>query len=47
MKDLFKQYEKAQKKALQQMKKGQISEYLKSLIEVNRYQNLITATIAN
>ena len=47
MKDLTKQYETAKQNSIELMKMGQISDYLKSLIEVNKYKKLMLAISAN
>ena len=43
MKDLTKQYETAKQNSIELMKMGQISDYLNSLIEVNKYKKLMLA----
>jgi len=47
MNSLTKKYENAKKKANNFMKKGQISQYLDALLEMNKYKRLMNAIIAN
>lgn len=44
---LTKQYELAKNQANDFMKKGDISEYFKALLEMNKYKRLMVAIIAN
>jgi hypothetical protein len=47
MKDLAKKYEIAKQNSIESMRTGQISDYFKALLEMNKYKRLITAIIAN
>ena len=47
MKELIKQYENAKKRSLEFMKKGQLSAYLDTLIEMNKYKRLMVVVVAN
>ncbi len=47
MKDLTNKYESAKQNSIEFMKKGQISAYLNSLVEMNKYKRLMVAVIAN
>ena len=47
MKELVRQYEKAKKRALVFMQKGQLNAYFEALVEMNHYKRLITITTAN
>tara|TARA_B100001057_G_C22259065_1_gene722464 strand:- start:365 stop:508 length:144 start_codon:yes stop_codon:yes gene_type:complete len=47
MKELTKQYETAKQNAVEFMRKGQISNYLDALLQMNKYKRLIIATVAN
>ncbi|WP_299063340.1 hypothetical protein [uncultured Polaribacter sp.] len=40
-------YQAAKNNSIKFMKKGQISEYLNSLLEMNKYKRLMIAVIAN
>ena len=42
-----KQYEIAKQNSIESMRTGQISDYFKALLEMNKYKRLITAIIAN
>lgn len=42
-----KQYEIAKQNSIQFMKHGQITAYLNSLLEMNKYKRLMTAVVAN
>ncbi|WP_186434427.1 hypothetical protein [Lutibacter sp. Hel_I_33_5] len=47
MKDLTKKYETSKKNSIEFMKMGLISDYINSLVEMNRYKRLMTAIVAN
>ena len=47
MKDLSKQYENAKKNSTEFMRAGKISDYLNALLEVNKYERLMLAVVAN
>ncbi|WP_299014625.1 hypothetical protein [uncultured Polaribacter sp.] len=47
MNTFTKQYEIAKNNAKQYMKNGQISAYLQSLVEMNKYKKLMVTVIAN
>ncbi len=47
MKELTKQYQTAKQNSVEFMKRGQISNYLNALLEMNKYKRLIAAVIAN
>lgn len=47
MKDAKKKYELAKKKALNFMKKGQLSAYFDALVEMNNYKRVLVAVKAN
>ena len=47
MKDLNKKYEIAKKNSIEFMRYGQISNYFKALLEMNKYKRLMMAVIAN
>jgi hypothetical protein len=47
MKDLTNKYENAKQNAIEFMQNGQISAYLNSLLEMNKYKRLMTAIVAN
>lgn len=47
MKDLTNKYESAKVNSIEFMKNGQISAYLNSLIEMNKYKRLMVAVVAN
>lgn len=47
MKDLTNKYESAKQKSIEFMQTGQISAYLNSLLEMNKYKRLMIAITAN
>ncbi|WP_298779464.1 hypothetical protein [uncultured Polaribacter sp.] len=47
MKDLTNKYENAKNNSIKFMRNGQISAYLNSLIEMNKYKRLMIAIVAN
>ena len=47
MKDLTNKYENAKQNSIEFMKNGQISAYLNSLLEMNKYKRLLVAIAAN
>ncbi|MDG1396805.1 MAG: hypothetical protein P8P88_00315 [Polaribacter sp.] len=47
MKDLTNKYEQAKQNSIMFMSNGQISAYLNSLLEMNKYKRLMVAVIAN
>lgn len=47
MKELTTKYETAKQNSIDFMKKGQISAYLNSLLEMNEYKRLLVAVVAN
>ncbi len=47
MKELIRQYENANNKALNFMKKGQLNAYFDALIEMNNYKKLMFTVSAN
>lgn len=47
MKDLTNKYENAKQDSIEFMKNGQISAYLNSLLEMNKYKRLLVAIVAN
>ena len=47
MKDLNKKYETAKTNSIEFMRSGQISNYFKALLEMNKYRRLLNAIIAN
>ena len=47
MKDLTNKYENAKSSSIEFMKNGQISDYLNSLLEMNKYKRLMVAITAN
>ncbi|WP_296634015.1 hypothetical protein [Polaribacter sp.] len=47
MKDLTNKYENAKSSSIEFMKNRQISAYLNSLLEMNKYKRLMGAIIAN
>lgn len=47
MKELIKQYENAKKRSLVFMKKGQLSAYFDTLLEMNNYKRLMVIVVAN
>jgi hypothetical protein len=47
MKEIFKQYEIAKRKALNFMNNGQLNAYFDALIEMNYYKNLLIAVQSN
>ena len=47
MKDLTNKYENAKQDSIEFMKNGQISAYLNSLLEMNKYKRLMVAIAAN
>ncbi len=47
MKNLSIKYEASKTKAKDFMKKGQISQYMEALLEMNKYERLMTAIVAN
>ncbi|MDA9584662.1 hypothetical protein OAV59_00115 [Flavobacteriaceae bacterium] len=47
MKDLNKKYETAKTNSIEFMRSGQISNYFKALLEMNKYKRLMMAVIAN
>ena len=47
MNTLFTQYEIAKKNAIALMKNGQISAYMRSLIEMNKYKRLMLLVLSN
>ena len=47
MKDLNKKYETAKTNSIELMRSGQISNYFKALLEMNKYKRLMIAVIAN
>ena len=47
MKELTKQYEAAKQNSIEFMRSGQISNYFKALLEMNKYKRLMMAVIAN
>jgi len=47
MKDLANKYENAKQNSIEFMKNGQISAYLNSLLEMNKYKRLMVAIVAN
>jgi len=47
MKTIARKYETTKRKANEFMKKGQITQYLDALIEMNRYKRLMTMIISN
>ena len=47
MKDLNKKNETAKTNSIEFMRSGQISNYFKALLEMNKYKRLMMAVIAN
>ena len=47
MNTLVRKYEIAKRRANEFMKKGQITQYLDALIEMNKYKRLMRAVVAN
>ena len=47
MLDLANKYEIAKQNSIEFMKNGQISAYLNSLLEMNKYKRLMVAIVAN
>jgi hypothetical protein len=47
MNTLFTQYEIAKKNSIAFMKNGQISAYMNSLIEMNKYKRLMLVVLSN
>jgi hypothetical protein len=47
MKDLNYKYENAKQDSIEFMRNGQISAYLNSLLEMNKYKRLMVAIVAN
>lgn len=47
MNDLTNKYENAKQNSIEFMKNGQISAYLNSLLEMNKYKRLMVAVLAN
>ncbi len=47
MKDLTNKYENAKLNSIEFMRNGQISAYLNSLLEMNKYKRLMVAITAN
>ena len=47
MKELIKQYENAKMRSLEFMKRGQLSAYFDTLLEVNKYKRLMLVVVAN
>ena len=47
MNTFTKQYEIAKNNSIEFMKNGQISAYLNSLLEMNKYKRLMVAVVAN
>jgi hypothetical protein len=47
MNELTNKYENAKQNSMEFMKNGQISAYLNSLLEMNKYKRLMIAVIAN
>ncbi|WP_171032331.1 hypothetical protein [Polaribacter aestuariivivens] len=47
MKTFTQQYEIAKNNSIEFMKKGQISAYLNSLVEMNKYKRLMVAVVSN
>ena len=47
MKELPKQYETAKQNSIEFMRTGQISDYFKALLEMNKYKRLLVAVVAN
>lgn len=47
MNELTNKYENAKRNSIEFMKNGQISAYLNSLLEMNKYKRLMVAVIAN
>ena len=47
MKDLTKHYEIAKQNSIEFMRAGQIGEYFKALMEMNKYKKLMLAVVAN
>jgi hypothetical protein len=47
MNTFSKQYETAKNNSIEFMKNGQISAYLNSLLEMNKYKRLMVAVVAN
>lgn len=47
MLDLTNKYEIAKQNSIEFMKTGQISAYLNSLLEMNKYKRLMVAVVAN
>ena len=47
MKELAKQYEAAKQNSIEFMRTGQISDYFKALLEMNKYKRLLVAVVAN
>jgi hypothetical protein len=47
MKDLNRKYETAKINSIEFMRSGQISNYFKALLEMNKYKRLMMAVIAN
>ena len=47
MKDLTNKYENAKQDSIEFMKNGQITAYLNSLLEMNKYKRLMVAIVAN
>lgn len=45
--DLTNKYENAKQNSIEFMKNGQITAYLNSLLEMNKYKRLMIAVIAN
>ena len=47
MKELIKQYDSAKKKSKVFMKKGQLSAYFDTLLEMNKYKRLMVSVVSN
>jgi len=47
MSKLTKQYETARQNSIEFMKLGQINAYFTSLLEMNKYKNLMIAVVSN
>lgn len=47
MNNLTKNYEAAKRNANEFMNQGNITKYIESLLELNKYKNLLTSIIAN
>ncbi|MDT0554228.1 hypothetical protein [Urechidicola vernalis] len=47
MKELIKQYENAKSRSKDFMKKGNLSAYFETLVEMNNYKKLMVAVAAN